>query len=122
MKHHQSYVLLSLCMSKKIVDAETSLTDVDVRVSEVKTSHAAVQVVNKLCTKPHILEKFLRIALEEKLEGSHPSTFMEKLLFLRKTAFVKKAIVKVRLHCDDKNNTHMVKVRARLQSCVKNRK
>ncbi|KAI3377714.1 hypothetical protein L3Q82_008868, partial [Scortum barcoo] len=71
----------------KIADIETSLTDVDGRVSELETSHAALQVENsKLHAKLDSLENFSRrnnlrvTGLEEKIEGNHPSAFMEKLL------------------------------------------
>ena len=71
----------------KISDIETSLTDVDGRVGEIETCYAALQDENsKLYAKLDSLENFSRrntiriTGLEEKVEGIHPTAFMEKFL------------------------------------------
>ena len=70
-----------------ISDIETSLTDVDGRVGELETCYAALQDENsKLHAKLDSLENFSRrnnirvTGLEEKVEGNHPTAFMEKFL------------------------------------------
>ena len=61
--------------------------DVDQKCTELETSNAALEAENsKLHAKLDTLETFSRrnnireTGLEEKIERSHPSAFMEKLL------------------------------------------